>query len=167
MGGTVPPLSAFWLQESEASWQFANADLNILWITRQILRNIWKMLGAVGTSFNNSAGVRPKMTKQKLALATGYFLNMFPNVTTCGRGQLQSPKCPLEAVHIWCQQKMEGSRPPLPPISAKIRNWPTPEPLVRKNLKLAHPPSPRCQKSYFVKSWFSRRKYAYYNNLYL
>ena len=55
----------------------------------------------------------------------------------------------LGAVHILCQPKMGGYRPPLPPGQPKIRNWLTPPPpLIRKNPNLAI--TPTCQKSYFV-----------------
>ena len=41
----------------------------------------------------------------------------------------------IGAVHIWRQPKMEGSRPPLPPLSEKIRNrLIPPPPLVRNKI---------------------------------
>ena len=95
-------------------------------------------------------------------------------MTWWSKANLGSTAIVLGAVHIWRQPKMEGSRPPLPPLSAKVRNWSTPPPpLVRKNQKPAYPPSPPCQKSDFDVSIFLKentllyKRYAYEKYLHI
>ena len=65
--------------------------------------------------------------------------------------------------------KNGGVQTPLPPLSAKVRNWPYPPPsLVRKNQKPAYTPSPLAEIRFwsmisFLKKFFLKERYAYEN----
>ena len=57
----------------------------------------------------------------------------------------------LGAVHILCQPKMGGSRPPLPPLSASVSIFPTPPPFAASVLSAYAIPPSTWMTNFFLK----------------